>query len=45
MEEIINDKDIDGIVVATPAHTHYEIAKASLLAGHNVYVEKPLLKM
>ncbi|MCH2227207.1 MAG: Gfo/Idh/MocA family oxidoreductase [Candidatus Caenarcaniphilales bacterium] len=42
MDEIINDKEIDGIVVATPAHTHYEIAKRSLLAGHNVYVEKPL---
>lgn len=42
MDEVINNKTIDGIVLATPAHTHYEIAKASLLAGHNVYVEKPL---
>lgn len=42
MDDVINNKNIDGIVVATPAHTHYEIAKASLLAGNNVYVEKPL---
>jgi len=42
LREIIEDKEIDGIVIATPAHTHYEIAKQSLEAGHNVYVEKPL---
>jgi UDP-2-acetamido-3-amino-2,3-dideoxy-glucuronate N-acetyltransferase len=42
LKEIIDDKEIDGIVIATPAHTHYEIAKQSLEAGHNVYVEKPL---
>ncbi|MFM7459035.1 MAG: Gfo/Idh/MocA family protein [bacterium] len=42
LKEIINDQEIDGIVIATPAHTHYEIAKQSLEAGHNVYVEKPL---
>jgi UDP-2-acetamido-3-amino-2,3-dideoxy-glucuronate N-acetyltransferase len=42
LNEIIDDKEIDGIVIATPAHTHYEIAKQSLEAGHNVYVEKPL---
>jgi UDP-2-acetamido-3-amino-2,3-dideoxy-glucuronate N-acetyltransferase len=42
LKEIIEDKEIDGIVIATPAHTHYEIAKQSLEAGHNVYVEKPL---
>jgi UDP-2-acetamido-3-amino-2,3-dideoxy-glucuronate N-acetyltransferase len=41
-KEIIDDKEIDGIVIATPAHTHYEIAKQSLEAGHNIYVEKPL---
>lgn len=42
LSEIIEDKEIDGIVIATPAHTHYEIAKQSLEAGHNIYVEKPL---
>jgi UDP-2-acetamido-3-amino-2,3-dideoxy-glucuronate N-acetyltransferase len=42
LKEIIDDKEIDGIVIATPAHTHYKIAKQSLEAGHNVYVEKPL---
>lgn len=34
--------DIPGVVIATPAETHYEVAKAALLAGKDVYVEKPL---
>jgi UDP-2-acetamido-3-amino-2,3-dideoxy-glucuronate N-acetyltransferase len=29
-------------VVATPAEFHYEIAKEALLAGKDVFVEKPL---
>src|ERR1700740_3063827 len=32
----------DAVVVATPVITHYEIAKASLLRGKAVMVEKPL---
>ncbi|MBP9075186.1 MAG: Gfo/Idh/MocA family oxidoreductase [Caldilineaceae bacterium] len=34
--------DIPAVVIATPAETHYAIAKAALLAGKDVYVEKPL---
>lgn len=41
-ESLIERNDIDGIVIATPSSTHYELAKKSLLAGKNVYVEKPL---
>ena len=33
---------ISGIVIATPAETHYEIASRSLQAGKDVFVEKPL---
>lgn len=43
-KELLNDSDIDGIVIATPPSTHYELAKESLLAGKHVYVEKPLAK-
>lgn len=33
---------VDAVVVATPAETHYHLAKRSLLAGKHVFVEKPL---
>lgn len=33
---------LDAVVVATPVATHHEIAKASLLAGKHVLVEKPM---
>ena len=34
--------DIDGILIATPAETHYEIAKQALNKGKDVFVEKPM---
>ncbi len=36
------ESDVDGIVVATPIHTHFEIACEALRAGKHVLVEKPL---
>jgi predicted dehydrogenase len=32
----------DGLVIATPAETHYELVKQALEAGKDVFVEKPL---
>jgi predicted dehydrogenase len=34
--------DVDGVVIATPAETHYHLAHAALEAGKDVFVEKPL---
>lgn len=34
--------DIPAVAVATPAATHHQIAKEALLAGKDVFVEKPL---
>jgi UDP-N-acetylglucosamine 3-dehydrogenase len=40
-EIMAEDKELDAVVVATPASTHYEIVKVSLEAGKHVLVEKP----
>lgn len=36
------EADLDAVVVATPAQTHHEIAKAFLEHGKDVLVEKPM---
>jgi predicted dehydrogenase len=38
----LSDPDVAGIVIATPAGTHFRLAKEALLAGKSVFVEKPL---
>ena len=35
--------DIEGVVIATPAETHYLIAREVLSSGRHVYLEKPLV--
>jgi len=41
-EDIISDSRIDGVVIATPLSTHYQLARRALRAGKHVLVEKPL---
>jgi UDP-2-acetamido-3-amino-2,3-dideoxy-glucuronate N-acetyltransferase len=41
-DTILNDPAVDAVVIATPAEFHYEMARKSLLAGKDTYVEKPL---
>lgn len=36
------ESDVSGVVIATPAETHYPLARQALLAGKDVFVEKPL---
>lgn len=40
--DMLRSTDMDAVVVATPVGTHYAIAKAGLLAGKHVLVEKPM---
>jgi UDP-2-acetamido-3-amino-2,3-dideoxy-glucuronate N-acetyltransferase len=39
---VLSDPSIMAVALATPAVTHYEMAKAALEAGKDVFVEKPL---
>jgi UDP-2-acetamido-3-amino-2,3-dideoxy-glucuronate N-acetyltransferase len=41
-DELLADPEVDAVVIATPAETHYALATRALLAGKDVYVEKPL---
>ena len=41
--EIIRRNDIESVVIATPAETHYSLAREALLSGKHIYVEKPLV--
>ena len=41
-DEVLNDIEIEGIVIATQVFSHFELAKKALLAGKNVLVEKPM---
>jgi UDP-2-acetamido-3-amino-2,3-dideoxy-glucuronate N-acetyltransferase len=41
--DILTREDIQGVVVATPAETHFRLTREALLAGKHVYVEKPLV--
>ena len=41
-DDLLEDPEIEAVVIATPASTHFTIAKLALAAGKAVLVEKPL---
>ena len=40
--DVLADANVDAVVVATPAVTHFDMARQAIDAGKDVYVEKPL---
>lgn len=40
--DVLADRDVDAVVIATPVSTHYELARACLEVGKSCLVEKPL---
>jgi predicted dehydrogenase len=43
LEVVLKDADVKGVVIATTAPGHFELAKMALEAGKDVFVEKPLV--
>jgi predicted dehydrogenase len=43
LSDILSDSSIEGVVIATPAETHFTLAKKALESGMHVYIEKPLV--
>lgn len=41
-DELLKDSEIELIIVNTPPHTHFELAKKALEAGKHVLIEKPI---
>ena len=42
-EELLANKDVDAVLIATPDHLHVTLAKSAIGAGKHVYLEKPTL--
>ena len=40
--DLLDDRDIDYVIIATPEHSHHYLTMAALRAGKHVYCEKPL---
>ena len=40
--DIYNNPEVDAVAIATPVHTHYDLALQALQSGKHVLVEKPM---
>ena len=41
IDDILNDPTIEGVAIATPVYTHFDLAKKCLVNGKSVLIEKP----
>ncbi len=42
-DDLTADPEVDAVVIATPAPTHFELCRRVLLAGKDAFVEKPFV--
>jgi predicted dehydrogenase len=42
LDDVLRDDTIQAVAIVTPTETHYDITKATLLAGKHALVEKPI---
>ena len=42
LEDVLALKDVDGVIISTPEHSHSPILKMAVEAGKDAYVEKPM---
>lgn len=43
-ERMLDDRELDAVVIATPVNQHFKMARASLLAGKHTLIEKPMAR-
>jgi len=41
-DSVLANEDVRAVVICTPVKTHHELARAALLAGKHVFIEKPM---
>jgi len=41
VDDVLNDPEVDCVIIATPANTHFKLAKKSIEAEKHILVEKP----
>jgi predicted dehydrogenase len=42
LDDVLSNKEVDAVVIATDVSSHFELCRRSLEAGKHTYVEKPL---
>ncbi len=40
--DLLGSDSVDAVIIATPVHTHFDLAMSALKAGKHVFVEKPI---
>ena len=44
VSDVLSRRDVDAVILATPADTHFELGKKVLQSGRSVFIEKPLAR-